>query len=402
MWKTPLTTSTLLDLEGIGSERVEFGPHGDRLFRYRKFDDPINSGEMLEDIGVTVVSQSKDSFGWVQYQGYCPFAKILRGESNSNVLTASPGLGFIENVPTVSIGSTNKKEKGVFDILDYEKTNKAVETLFGRRWRANAKRNNNNNPDMIESGLKEYSDTLYNKPVILIGAGPSLKKNIKHLKRTKITKVAMLHALPILEKEGIKVDFVVHSDAMSDDSVFITKSSRDITLLANVIVAPAVLRKWGGDIRYFGGIAGTKLAYDITKITNVDSQITPMGCSMGAALWIFDKIFNAQDFIFIGNDLSFSEEGDTHCWDGQSVSTHEIAGINHFAIKDDYMGKVYETCYQFVLYKHNIENYTRDRQRTTNKRFVNATEGGILCLNETMTFPQAIKEFNYARKTESI
>ena len=152
MWKTPITTSTLLDLEGIGSERAEFGPHGDRLFRYSKFDDPINSGEMLEDIGVTVVSQSKDSFGWVQYQGYCPFAKILRGESNSNVLMASPGLGFIEDVPTVSIGSTNKKEKGVFDILDYKKTTKPVEILFARSGRQNSKLIITTNRTITKSG----------------------------------------------------------------------------------------------------------------------------------------------------------------------------------------------------------------------------------------------------------
>lgn len=70
MWKTPLTTSTPLDLEGIGSERTELGPYGDRVYHYTKFLQPVYSGEMVEDVGVTTVSHPKDWFGWVQYRGY--------------------------------------------------------------------------------------------------------------------------------------------------------------------------------------------------------------------------------------------------------------------------------------------------------------------------------------------
>ena len=71
MWKTPLTTSTPLDLEGIGSERTELSPYGDRVYHYRRFEDLTDSGEMIEDIGVSVVAQPKNGFGWVQYRGYC-------------------------------------------------------------------------------------------------------------------------------------------------------------------------------------------------------------------------------------------------------------------------------------------------------------------------------------------
>ena len=394
MWKTPLTTSTPLDLEGIGSERTELSPYGDRVYHYHLFKDLTYSGEMIKDIGVSVVAQPMNGFGWVQYRGYCPFAKKNPwGESKGTM--APPGLGLIDGNITIAIPGDIKavpKEKDIFEILDYEKTNKIVEKMFSRKWRVNAKRNKSNNPTL--SGLKEYADTLYNKSVILIGAGPSLKNNVDLLQDTRITKIAMLHALPFLEKKGVSVDFVVHTDAMSGDKVFVTESSKDITLLANVIVAPSVLRKWKGKKKYYSGTPDTRLTNDISKIADIDSRVTPMGCSMGAAMWIFDKIFNAQNFIFVGNDLCFSD-GNTHVWDGQPVSTHELAGVNSFKISDESTGKIHETCYQFTLYKHNIEIYTQGRERTTNKRFVNATEGGILCLNETMTLSQAIKEFDY-------
>ena len=252
MWQTPLTISTPLELEEVGARRIELGPHGERVFDYIKFSKDSSTGEMLQDIGVSVVSQPKDNFGWVQYRGYCPFAKIPMGGGSENAVQKLPlGLGIENDVPMIAMPGDKNAEKTLFSILDYEKTNKTVEKEFGGKWRRNARRNGNNRPDILKNyGLSEYTDTLYNKSVILIGAGPSLKKNIKHLKKTKITKVAMLHALPFLEKEGITPDFIVHTDAMPTDKVFVTESSKDITMLANVIVAPSVFRKWKGKKKF--------------------------------------------------------------------------------------------------------------------------------------------------------
>ena len=401
MWQTPLTTSTPLKLEELGVRRIELGPHGDRVFDYVKFGKDSSTGEMLQGIGVSVVSQPKDNFGWVQYRGYCPFAKIPKGGSPEDSVQSLPlGLGIEDDVPFIRMPGDKDAEKTLFSILDYEKTNETVEREFGSRWRKNAKRNGKNRPDILKNyGLSNYADTLHNKSVILIGAGPSLKKNIKHLKKTSIVKVAMLHALPFLEKEGITPEFVVHTDAMPTDKVFVTESSKDITMLANVIVAPSMLRKWKGDIAFYSSLAQTKLTSDVYNMAETDSVIQPMGCSMGAALYLFDKIFNARNFIFVGNDLAL-DGGETHCWDGQDVSTHKISGVNHFyahCVKDSrglIEDKVFVTCYQFTLYKNNLEMYTNDRVRTTNKRFINATEGGMLILNEEMKLTQAIKEFD--------
>ncbi len=405
MWKTPLTTSSPLDIEGVGSERTELGPYGDRVYHYRRFEDLTDSGEMLEDIGVSVVSQPKNGFGWVQYRGYCSFAKENPwGESDSDKTMTPPGLGLVDNHLTIAIPGdvlSGPQPKSLFDILDYEKTNEAVEKAFRVKWQVNAKRNANNYPNIhSELGLKEYVDTLHNKTVVLIGAGPSLEKNAKLLQTTGFISVAMLHALPYLTKIGYKPRFSVHTDALPDDRVFIPDDTSGITLIANVIVAASVIRKWkagGGKVRFYGGISQTSLTQKVSKIAPADCMVIPMGCSMGSALYIFDEIMNASNFILIGSDLSYKPgNSHTHCYDGLSENyNHKEAGIVTLPIQNPLTGQIYDTCYQFVLYKHNIENYTRRRMDTTNKRYVNATEGGILMLDETMTLTQAIEEFDY-------
>ena len=73
------------------------------------------------------------------------------------------------------------------DIVDYDQSNKNVMKLNRRRWWNNSKRNGLNYPDMSvnQSLQKKYGGTLTGKPVIIIGAGPSLKKNAELLKDTK-------------------------------------------------------------------------------------------------------------------------------------------------------------------------------------------------------------------------
>ena len=324
------------------------------------------------------------------------FAKVSHGES---ALVAPRGLVLRdfkeykdETIP-VFWGMDFDEKINADTIIDLEKTNTMVEKEFRNKWHRNVNTTAKNYPDMtINNGLSEFADTLRHKSVILIGAGPSLKKNVKLLKDTKITTVAMLHALPYLEKMGVTPQYVVHSDAISLDSEFITKSSKDITMLANVIVAPRVLQKWKGGVRFFGGIGASQLGQRINAKIEPDTRIVPMGCSMGAAIYLFDKIFNAENFIFVGNDLAYDKKQNTHCWDGKEQSDHIEAGIKTYEMEEGSTKEKYFTCYQFYLYKRNIENYAQMRQRTTNKRFINSTEGGMLRLWENKPLQQTLQE----------
>lgn len=74
--------------------------------------------------------------------------------------------------------------------------------------------------------LRDYSkNSLGNKPVILLAAGPSLQKNIKWLKenQNKFIIVALSAVLSILEKEQIKPDIVTHIDGLEESIIHFTK-----------------------------------------------------------------------------------------------------------------------------------------------------------------------------------
>ena len=286
------------------------------------------------------------------------------------------------------------------ELIDYDKANKMAKETNNHRWMANTKRNSKNYPDMgNEQSLERYNGYLTNKSAIMIGAGPSLKKNGHLLKKTDITKIAMLHALPYLDSIGVIPEFVVHSDALSDDKVFVTESSKDITLIAHTFVAPALLRKWKGEVSFFRGMPIDPYGERLHKESTADTTIKPMGCSMAAAVSIVDQLMNANTLILVGNDLAYSKDYDkdkeTHVWDGLPYNNNEVAGIPALEAEGVFPGEMkkrIKTCYSFIQYRHILMQYAQNRVlQFPFRRYINATEGGILLLPETMTLKKALK-----------
>lgn len=294
----------------------------------------------------------------------------------------------------------DKDKTPLMELLDYEKANTQVMKNNGRRWWNNVKRNSKNYPDMAKNqSLKKYRGYLTGKPVILIGAGPTLEKNAHLLKKTEITKIAMLHALPYLTKIGVTPEFVLHSDALSDDKVFVTEASKDITLIAHTFLAPALIRKWKGDIAFFDSVATDPYGERLNSMSTADITVKPMGCSMAAGMSIADELMDANAMIFVGCDFAYSENykknKKTHVWDGLSISNNEVAGIPSLEAEGVYPGKMKKrimTCYSYIQYRQTIMGYAQARRfQPPYRRYINASEGGILILPETMTLKKALE-----------
>ena len=283
-----------------------------------------------------------------------------------------PGIPIIRQKLSTATGFSkifDKEKTPLIDLLDYERANTQVMESNGRRWWNNVKRNSKNYPDMAKNqSLMKYKGHLSGKACILIGAGPSLKKNAKLLKDTNITTLAMMHALPYLESIGVTPDFVVHSDALSDDKVFVTKSSKNITLIAHTFLAPALIRKWRGDIAFFDSMATDPYGERLNNMSTADTRIVPMGCSMAAAMSIADNLMDAHTMIFVGNDLAYSEDFDedkeTHIWDGLPYNNNEVAGIPALEAEGVYPGnkkKRVKTCYSFIQYRQTLMAFAQIR-----------------------------------------
>lgn len=180
-------------------------------------------------------------------------------------------------------------------------------------------------------------------------------------------------------------------------------SSKDIILIAHTFVAPALIKKWKGKIVFFKGLAIDPVGERMNRYVTADVEIKPMGCSMAAAMSIADELMNANTMIFIGNDLSYSEDfdetGETHIWDGLPYNNNEVAGIPPLEAENtnpsDMNGnakKKIKTCYSFVQYRQTIMQYAQARHfQPPHRRYINATEGGILILPETMTLKEALE-----------
>ena len=315
--------------------------------------------------------------------------------------------GYEKGLPVLTNKSITPKDElflnettPIIDILDYDETNRMTQKDFGKRWIRNAKINAKNYPDMgNNNSLAKYHNKLSGKPSILIGAGPSLAKNIDLLRDTDVTTFAMMHALPYLEKRGVVPDFVVHVDAMATDREFITESSKDITLIAVSYIAPSVLRKWKGDVSFFSTIASSPLTDRLDSYSTSDTTLKPMACSIASAMEIADELMDSNQIIFIGSDLCYSNNDETHVWDGLKYNTNERAGVRTILL-DDGSGVRYNSCYQFLLYRNSIQNYIQHRTTfTPHRRYINATEGDILILPETMTFTKPIKSVADTIKT---
>lgn len=254
--------------------------------------------------------------------------------------------------------------------------NLETERLYGDTWLRNVKENVKNPMESVG----KFKDTLKGKHCILIGAGPSLRKNIKDVKGTTF---AVLHSLSTCYEHDLYPDYAVHIDAMGGDVRFVSEESKHTTLICHAMVSPKVIKAWKGDVVFYKGIRETDLDRRLDDLLPDLTRCWAFGCSMGSALYIADKVFNACKIIFIGNDLAYSDV--THS-DGQNLRLP-------YDIDIEINGEVWQSNSLFEHYKKTMETYIQMRQIRDKSRkvFVNSTEGGILLMNNRMALKEALE-----------
>jgi len=132
--------------------------------------------------------------------------------------------------------------------------------------------------------ITKFLDTdLKNRPVIAVGAGPSLKLrgSVKQIAESKFQQcggivIATMSGLKPCLEGGVIPDFAICMDA-SDlefpyiDHPLVEKHAKDITLLGGCSMSPKVLRNWKGD--KMGFVSG---AVDMYLIPNLDMFLTTL------------------------------------------------------------------------------------------------------------------------------
>jgi len=247
-----------------------------------------------------------------------------------------------------------------------------------------------NYSNLISSiGITSLKDSLSNIPAIICSAGPSLDKNIQHLKakRDNFLLISVATALKPLIKNGISPDFIVAIDPNEITVNFfdLQNNSKEPWLLYNPVVPSKIPDTFPGKrLTYDSSIY---LAQWLQKYIGEKGSLGNI-FSVAHAAFQFVRFIGCGPIIFIGQDLSFSKN--------RLHSRHSF----YYRQREDKVNQLETMKYldqeKFHLYSSNllerIDIFDKKANTTMamdtysnmfanlmddNSRVFNATEGGI-------------------------
>ncbi len=223
------------------------------------------------------------------------------------------------------------------------------------------------------SKRKNLSDT-----AIIVSTGPSLTKQLPLLKKyaSKATIFCADSSYPILAKHGIKPDYVCMLERTEITAEFFNHDfgefDKDIVFICAGVVHPKA-------IEYLKGrnlvITQKVLAFPY-YINLKDFSYAAVGLSVAHTLSYLATYLSHKNIIFIGQDLAYAENGNSHPDDYQNSANYESQMYEHI-LTTAYggNGKV-ETHSIWLLFKNWFENEMIPNTRKMGITTYNCTEGG--------------------------
>ncbi|EHB0912875.1 motility associated factor glycosyltransferase family protein [Campylobacter jejuni] len=223
------------------------------------------------------------------------------------------------------------------------------------------------------SKRKGISDT-----AIIVSTGPSLTKQLPLLKKyaNKATIFCADSSYPILAKHGIKPDYVCMLERTELTAEFFNHDfgefDKDIVFICAGVVHPKA-------IEYLKGrnlvITQKVLAFPY-YINLKDFSYAAVGLSVAHTLSYLATYLSHKNIIFIGQDLAYAENGNSHPDDYQNSANYESQMYEHIlTIAYGGNGKV-ETHSIWLLFKNWFENEMIPNTRKMGITTYNCTEGG--------------------------
>ena len=247
-------------------------------------------------------------------------------------------------------------------------------------WLKNIRANKARFGSFKDHGLGRLHGRHRHQPAILVGSGPSLKRNAHELKANRgIPVVSCLHNFHFLEDAGVPADYYVSLDAgpvtieevseggkrTPDEYWALTKGRK---LLCYVATHPELLEKWQGEVYFFNApLPDAEVMAEVDKIETFRTFVSSGGNVLGACTYIAKGIFGCSTLVWTGADFSFSYENKFHGWDskydanlGHTVRAYDVYGIPV---------KTWQSYYNFKAWFDWLVT-------TVPGLYINATEGG--------------------------
>jgi hypothetical protein len=222
-------------------------------------------------------------------------------------------------------------------------------------------------------GVNGFKDKYKGIPAIIVSAGPSLDKNIEHLK--KAYGKALIFAVDATLKKVL--DLGVIPDAVSTIERLSNMYSifyEDVDIPNEVVfLGPSVVQKEILDDFYrfiFTGRRGEPTVRAVADIFEYESLEIGMSCAH--IPFAFANYIGADPVVFIGQDLAFSKEGHTHFAEASAVAKEGAKKQELIEVEGNDGGKLLtnKNYYNFLLWFQNQIAAMPDRT------IINATEGG--------------------------
>jgi hypothetical protein len=262
----------------------------------------------------------------------------------------------------------------------------AAQDTRGQRawWLGNIRRNI---PEIATGDdIRIIHDVFWDVPAIVIGAGPSLSKNVRLLKDVEKTHLLFCcdRAYKRVAETGVTPMFTIVADA--SDAVagfFAGLDTRRTILVTPTYVSSEVLKlEWKRKIFY--NVTDTDEGYqtaavNLSKLSGKEITAIPGGVIVGNMAFIVARIAGCNPMTFIGSDLSMPEPtrnpGEI-LYKGIGPSGAEVWSLPGFLAGFEWILK----------YLRNDKDFT-----TSLLKVYNSTEGGIMYSEEIKGLP--LKEF---------
>ncbi|EMV1786364.1 motility associated factor glycosyltransferase family protein [Campylobacter jejuni] len=225
------------------------------------------------------------------------------------------------------------------------------------------------------SKRKNLSDT-----AIIVSTGPSLTKQLPLLKKyaSKATIFCADSSYPILAKHGIKPDYVLSLERIPLTSEFFNNDfgefDKDILFVLKSYVHPHTTKYLQKNNRNFMLVSTYASFINYLKLD--DFGYFNMGFSVANMNFLLAIHLKHKNIIFIGQDLAYAENGNSHPDDYQNSANYESQMYEHI-LTTAYggNGKV-ETHSIWLLFKNWFENEMIPNTRKMGITTYNCTEGG--------------------------
>ncbi|EAI5140817.1 motility associated factor glycosyltransferase family protein, partial [Campylobacter jejuni] len=225
------------------------------------------------------------------------------------------------------------------------------------------------------SKRKGISDT-----AIIVSTGPSLTKQLPLLKKyaSKATIFCADSSYPILAKHNIKPDYVLSLERIPLTSEFFNNDfgefDKDIVFVLKSYVHPHTTKYLQKNNRNFMLVSTYAsfiqyLKLDYFGYFNMGFSVAHMACYLSLHL-------NHKNIIFIGQDLAYAENGNSHPDDYQNSANYESQMYEHI-LTEAYGGKEkIKTHHVWLMFKRNLEQDVQKIQKYLDTKVYNCTEGG--------------------------